>query len=584
MTIIQVKTADQVLSAVLVPKLAPHNQNSVKLTVDFDSAWDGYGKSAVFYTKSNPTPYEKVLDAADGCMVPPEVLAEPGYMFITIKGVKTSNNSVKASARLKLKVSEGMPLFVVSEPTEDVYKQLMAAYGNTNNAIAVERARINTLIALPNGSTTNDARLEDICIGENGVTYDSPGEAVRGQYKNLLRFINGNVAVDGLSDVVLFDFQFLDYDRRIGGEYWNGVSVSSASGYYRYPVIYNVPAGTYTCYNLSTNFTVLENVETGEVTKLSVLIDESNTFTVEYRFNLYATVSYTSEKGMFCNGELPDTYMFGAYNITYKDIYNAVEIPRIFYCGATREYTKLKDAIEAAEQYMDSVLYVDRGTYDLIEEFGADYFADYTTAKGVGIVLKNRIHIIFDQGAKVVCDYTGNNADVKTYFSPFNSGEYGFTLENAHVTSKNTRYTMHDERAGAPIPYKNIYKRCTFIHDSNNETWGAHQALGGGLGCWGDILIEDCYMSANNCEDVLTYHNAGYENHELTEYASNIVIRGCYIDGTIRVNSTGYSKTITRAYVSGNSLSQKPKSGKTTTDAEENVEMIAWNNAIRNWG
>ena len=195
------------LSAVLAPKLAPHNQNSVKLTVDFDSAWDGYGKSAIFHTKNNPTPYEKVLDAADSCFVPAEVLAEPGYMFITIKGVKTIDNSVKASARLKLKVSDGAPLFVVAEPSEDVYKQLLAAYGSTNKklstaldetnrkliselndiyeALAVERARINNFVALDEGSTTGDAELIDMRTDGDGKTHDAAGEAVRSQTKRI---------------------------------------------------------------------------------------------------------------------------------------------------------------------------------------------------------------------------------------------------------------------------------------------------------------------------------------------------------------------------------------------------------------
>lgn len=217
MTIIKVKTADLALSAVLIPTLAPHNQNSVKLTVDFDSAWDGYGKSALFYTKSNPTPFEMVLDAADSCFVPPEVLAEPEYLFITIKGVKTSNNSVKASARLKLKVSEGAPLCVVSEPTEDVYSQLLSAYGETNKAlrsgianeaaeraaeIAVERARINKLTALPDGSTTNDARLEDICIGADGTEYDKPGDAVRIQTGLQSAMIHGGGMTMTLAEVM----------------------------------------------------------------------------------------------------------------------------------------------------------------------------------------------------------------------------------------------------------------------------------------------------------------------------------------------------------------------------------------------
>lgn len=49
-------------------------------------------------------------------------------------------------------------------------------------ALEVEKERINNLIALPDGSTTNDARLEDIAIGYDGTVYDSPGEAVRQQF------------------------------------------------------------------------------------------------------------------------------------------------------------------------------------------------------------------------------------------------------------------------------------------------------------------------------------------------------------------------------------------------------------------
>ena len=41
-------------------------------------------------------------------------------------------------------------------------------------------SRINNIIALPEGSTISDARLEDICLGIND-NYSSPGESVRSQ-------------------------------------------------------------------------------------------------------------------------------------------------------------------------------------------------------------------------------------------------------------------------------------------------------------------------------------------------------------------------------------------------------------------
>lgn len=176
MTKIYAVASDQVLTATILPKVACNNRNTVKLHVDFDSAWDGYAKSAVFYTSVDPTRYEVVL-LSNECTIPHEVLAERGTLYIGVKGV-TSNGSIKTSTLIGYQLLPGTPSMVVSDPTPDVYQQLLVAQ-------SVESARIDSFTKLTNGSTTGDAELTDIRVDFEGTTHPTAGDSVRGQFGKL---------------------------------------------------------------------------------------------------------------------------------------------------------------------------------------------------------------------------------------------------------------------------------------------------------------------------------------------------------------------------------------------------------------
>lgn len=220
MTTISLVATDQLLSVALNPKLASGDQNSVTLHVDFSSEWDGYARSGVFFTSNDDTPYEKVMTNGE-CIIPAEVLAEAGVLFIGVRGVNASNNAVKTSSLVKYKISEGAPAGEGTEvePTANVYQQLLSAYGKTQTEIAVERARITNLARLEEGSTTGDAELIDARTDYTGTTHENVGTHIRTVTEEKVSFVEMLINPDEVEWGGLYVRETFYADAKYG---WSG--------------------------------------------------------------------------------------------------------------------------------------------------------------------------------------------------------------------------------------------------------------------------------------------------------------------------------------------------------------------------
>lgn len=187
MTIIYAATEGQHLIATVLPKLAEDNVNTVRLSVVFDSSWNSYpARTAVFTTSKSVRPYPVAMSAAGDCLIPPEVLAEEGKLFIVVKGVNSTTGATKSSTRLTVKVLGGHPAVIISDPAPGVYQQLLTA-----NAIL--NSRMSELEA---AGTVEGSEVIGIRTGADGTVYDTAGDAVRGQIKPIASQVKAKNLID----------------------------------------------------------------------------------------------------------------------------------------------------------------------------------------------------------------------------------------------------------------------------------------------------------------------------------------------------------------------------------------------------
>ena len=347
-------------------------------------------------------------------------------------------------------------------------------------------------------------------------------------------------------------------------------------------------------FKLGTTWRLLLTDSDAAYTIITALTDASDTSTAEDQFTLLE-----DKEALWSPQKDYEAIRFavnGSSKIVINDctsIYDKLE-RKVFYCGPDREIKKLIDGIAEATKYMGSTLYVDAGTYDLVEEFGDDYFANITTEAMPGISLKNRIHIIFSPNSYVTCHYSGSNTNVLKNFSPFNAGQYGFTMENLNLSSSRVRYAVHDERNGKTELCQSKYINCKLKHDNtNNPSWSSYPCIGGGFGSNHEVMIENCVFesvvaSGETAHGVVYYHPSNDSNNH--SFAAKLTIKDSYfVNGTLHLDGSRTDASIDTVVIfTNNSVQYNPanaSNGIYFNGSQQyqgtHYDVRAWNNEIR---
>ncbi len=140
-TVIKVKCIDQTLTLINSPVIASGGLNENKLECDFCEKWDGFSKTAVFY-QDKKNVYYSVLDENDTCIIPKEATANKGTMFFGIFGSK--DGVTRTSEIIRYKIDEGAITedLKPSDPTPDIYEQLLAKLQEIREAEATFETNI----------------------------------------------------------------------------------------------------------------------------------------------------------------------------------------------------------------------------------------------------------------------------------------------------------------------------------------------------------------------------------------------------------------------------------------------------------
>ena len=251
------------------------------------------------------------------------------------------------------------------------------------------------------------------------------------------------------------------------------------------------------------------------------------------------------EYGTSVNSSVDD---YAPYNAGYYQYYLKANTVSFL-----RKQMEINSADGITEFYNRMLKAFTDGNYDVYIKGGEYRFTNEIVEKiradgRRGVPIGNNCRYYFETGANLYCEYTGENkADVCGFFSPLDSQNVGgnFEIYNLDLISKNTCYALHDEANSSDVFCKHVYKDCYIELDNTSLGTNGNaisKALGGGLGKYEEVIIENCVFKATNpsatgsTQDDASYHSA----NKSTTTNVKMVVKECYFEHRFR--TSGFSE------------------------------------------
>ena len=459
-----------------------------------------------------------------------------------------------------------------NEVEDRIGNEMEILNGRLTSDISSVDGRIDNIIA-HNNDTEGNSELIDIRTGADGTVYTSAGAAVRVQVADINSVLDSGFE----SEVInrsrnLFDQTAITASSVISSD--NPGAVVSNSNYFTTDFI---PVDSVDHPNLLSTFAFVPS-DTAEPTErrarkwvriagydssrqyvANTLSEQQSSYTVTDSTVKYVRISYNNtypvdrpallcqimvEYGTDVISDLShyDTYYAGDLNVHLKE--NAMPkntaVRKNVYITASDGITEFFNKMTYAYNTGNCDVHIGKGNYvytnSLIESIRNN--------SKRGIPIGNGCRYYFDTGAYLYCEYTGTQSGVTGMFSPLDSMEIGsdYEIYNLNLVAKNVLYAVHDEANASETPCRHIYKNCNLELD--NTALGENsdpisKALGGGLGKYEEVIIENCVFKATNPnhagsnQDDASYHGA----NRSTFTDAKLVIAGCYFENRFRTSN-----------------------------------------------